>query len=382
MNTNKFKMYIFELLLMLFLFFVLFASNRINRFFIMIVIIFSFFLARYTLKKSKKKSIYEKQVSFLMLICSGVHIVIFYLLGLYFGFTKNKYLLTFTNFYKIIIPIALIIYFSEKLRNILLNQDGTIKLKKYRFDFNIIFTFVIMVCIDMIIYTDIYDLSNLDDFLKAIGYVLFATLSCNLLYNYISVRYGSTPIIIFRIITCLYLYIIPYIPDVYIFMRTFLRMIYPFIIYIVLENTYSKATKTISTRNKRKDIIETTLLFTIVITLIMLISCQFKYRVLVIGSESMTGSINRGDVVFIERYDSQVIKKNQVIVFNYNNIQTVHRVYEVRKINNVYQFITKGDANKNIDNGYRKNSDISGIVKFKIKYIGLPTLWLRSLFEN
>ena len=81
MNTNKFKMYIFELL-MLFLFFVLFASNKINRFFIMIVIIFSFFLARYTLKKSKKKSIYEKQVSFLMLICSVVHIVIFYLLGL------------------------------------------------------------------------------------------------------------------------------------------------------------------------------------------------------------------------------------------------------------------------------------------------------------
>ena len=164
MNTNKFKMYIFELL-MLFLFFVLFASNRINRFFIMIVIIFSFFLARYTIKKSKKKSIYEKQVSFLMLICSGVHIVIFYLLGLYFGFTKNKYLLTFTNFYKIIISIVLIIYFSEKLRNILLNQDGTVKLKKYRFDFNIIFTFVIMVCIDMIIYTGIYYLSNLDDFL-------------------------------------------------------------------------------------------------------------------------------------------------------------------------------------------------------------------------
>ena len=45
----------------------------------------------------------------------------------------------------------------------------------------------------------------------------------------------------------------------------------------------------------------------------MLISCQFKYRVLVIGSESMTGSINRGDVVFIERYDSQVIKKIKLL---------------------------------------------------------------------
>lgn len=63
MNTNKFKMYIFELL-MLFLFFVLFASNKINRFFIMIVIIFSFFLARYTLKKSKKNQFMKNKFLF------------------------------------------------------------------------------------------------------------------------------------------------------------------------------------------------------------------------------------------------------------------------------------------------------------------------------
>lgn len=63
MNTNKFKMYIFELL-MLFLFFVLFASNRINRLFIMIVIIFSFFLARYTLKKSKKNQFMKNKFLF------------------------------------------------------------------------------------------------------------------------------------------------------------------------------------------------------------------------------------------------------------------------------------------------------------------------------
>ena len=63
MNTNKFKMYIFELL-MLFLFFVLFASNKINRFFIMIVIIFSFFFARYTLKKSKKNQFMKNKFLF------------------------------------------------------------------------------------------------------------------------------------------------------------------------------------------------------------------------------------------------------------------------------------------------------------------------------
>jgi len=41
----------------------------------------------------------------------------------------------------------------------------------------------------------------------------------------------------------------------------------------------------------------------------MLISCQFKYGILVIGSESMTGTINVGDAVIYESYNNETIKK-------------------------------------------------------------------------
>ena len=68
-------------------------------------------------------------------------------------------------------------------------------------------------------------------------------------------------------------------------------------------------------------------------------------------------------------------------MFIYNDIKTIHRVVEVKNINGQMRYYTKGDANKEYDSGFRIAEDIDGLVKVKIRYIGLPTLWLRSLFE-
>jgi hypothetical protein len=98
-----------------------------------------------------------------------------------------------------------------------------------------------MVLVDLVIYTGVYDITQFNDFVAVIGFVLFASVSCNLLYNYISVRYGKVGIIAYRLITVLYVYLIPVIPNMYIYFRSFLRMIYPYIIYLILEHTYSKS---------------------------------------------------------------------------------------------------------------------------------------------
>ena len=95
----------------------------------------------------------------------------------------------------------------------------------------------------------------------------------------------------------------------------------------------------------------------------------------------MTGTINMGDAVIFEKYNEQTIKKGQVIIFDYNGIETVHRVIEIKKVNGEYRYYTKGDANKIQDGGYILEDKIYGLVKLKIKYIGYPTLWLRKLFS-
>ena len=114
----------------------------------------------------------------------------------------------------------------------------------------------------------------------------------------------------------------------------------------------------------------------------MLISCQFRFGVLVIGSPSMTGAINEGDVVVFEQYRDQYIKTGDVIIFEKNNQRVVHRVVEIVNINNEIRYYTKGDANTDIDSGYITQSNIVGVTLFKIKYVGYPTLWIRDLFRR
>jgi signal peptidase I len=376
MRTFKFKLYALEIILVLSLFFALFALNIDKKLVVMITLVVITILSLIMLPRKKNKSSVEKQVSILMLIFAVIYLGLFYLLGLHFGFVKSKYIFSLGNLVKTIIPTGTIIVFSELLRKIFLSQDGVITVKGKKYNFSITLVYIAMTLIDVVVYTGIYDLTNMDDFLMVVGFILFSSLSCNLLYNYICNRYGYKPIIIFRLLTGLYMYIIPFIPDVYIFMRTFLRMLYPFIIYLILENTYAKSFY----RNRHKNIFGSAVLLVLVTLLIMLISCQFKFGIIVIGSDSMTGTINRGDAVIFERYEGQLIDVGQVVMFEYNDIKTVHRIVGRQSINGEVRYYTKGDSNKKEDSGYRVADNIDGIVKLKIKYIGLPTLWFRSLF--
>ena len=75
---------------------------------------------------------------------------------------------------------------------------------------------------------------------------------------------------------------------------------------------------------KNKNIIRTTTTLIICTLITMLISCQFKYGILVIGSESMTGTINIGDTIIYEQYKNQTIKKGDIIIFNNSGIKTIH----------------------------------------------------------
>lgn len=381
MKKDKIKIYIFELLLIIFLFFAIFASNIFNRI-ILAAILFIYTIIICRIFKNKKiNSIYNKQIFIWMIIFALVYVSLFYLMGLYYDFRHAKILFSFGTLFKYIIPLIIIITSSEIIRKIFLLQNGRVRIGKLQINLSTVLCYIIMVLIDFIIYNDIYTLNRLDDFLIALGFVLFASLSCNLLYNYISIRYGEKSIIIYRLITILYVYIIPIVPDVYIFFQSFLRMLYPYLIYILLEKNYSKFDFIISYTDRKKQIIGNTILIVVLTLFIMLISCQFRYGILVVGSESMNGTINKGDAVIFEKYSNQIVKKGQVIIFDYNGIKTIHRVDEIKKVNDVNRYYTKGDANKERDFGYITDNKIDGLVKLKVKYIGYPTLWVRKLFS-
>ena len=372
MNIGKLKLYSLEILLLASLVFTLFVSNIYKTIYLSIFLFIYMFVLKKVIKKRNIISYIKNEVTILMLVFGIIYLIVFYLLGVYFGFYKSTVIFSLTSILYFIIPLSLIIYSTEVMREIFLGQKD--KISK-------ILTFISIVLIDLIIYAEVYDIHKLDDFLTVLGFIFFASVSCNLLYNYISKRYGKNGIIIFRLITVLYPYIIPYIPNVYIFFRSFLRIVYPYLIYLFLEKTYSKSNFAISYRDRHKEIISTSLLFVILTSVIMLVSCEFKYGIIVIGSSSMTGSLNMGDATIYEEYKNQVLKKGDIIIFNKDNIQIIHRIVDIKNINGQVRYYTKGDANKEEDDWYLVDSNIKGISKIRIKYIGYPTLIINELFS-
>lgn len=381
MKKDKIKLYLFEILLLSFLIFTLFASNIITDFKLMIITIVFAAVCLFLLKGKRKKSVFDFQANILISILAFIFVGLYYLLGFYYGFEKTKYLLNFSNIVNIVLPIFAIIISDEIIRRTLIAQDGKITIKSKKFDISTVLIYIINILLDLALYLRWYDLSYIDDFLMALGFLLFSSLSSNLFYNYYSRRFGSKGIIIFRLVTTLYAYLLPVVPGVYIFLRSFLKMLFPLLLYLIYENIYGKKMVSVAKRSRRVSIVSTTIVITIITLIIMLISCEFKYGIIVIGSTSMTGTINKGDAVIFERYDGGDIKKGQIIIFDSGGYKTVHRVVEIRKANNQIRYITKGDNNINEDLEFKTKKDILGVVKLRIKYLGKPSLWFRSLFK-
>lgn len=373
MRPDKKKVYILEILLLAILLFTLLVSKIYSRIILACLLTGCAVATSIFLKKRNLQTRNSKKVNILMTVFAVIYLVVFYLMGLYFGYYKPVRTFSYKILIQYIIPLAMIIVSSEMMRSILLAQKAK---------FTKVLTFFVMVIIDLLIYNNIYGIETYDEIVEMVGFTFFASVSCNLLYNYVSVRYGFVGNIIFRLITILYAYIIPIIPNVYIFFRAILRMVYPYIIYHVLEYAFGGQRKAVSRKSKRKGFIGKAILIIVIALGAMLISCQFNYGMLIIGTGSMIDTINPGDAIIFEKYNGQFIEEGDIVIFVKQDIKIVHRVVEKKVVNGETRYITKGDANQNNDEGYITNANIYGISKCRIAYIGCPTLWLRDILSK
>ena len=91
----------------------------------------------------------------------------------------------------------------------------------------------------------------------------------------------------------------------------------------------------------------------------------------------MEAVIYKGDVVIVDQKYKD-FTSTDIIAYKYNDKVVVHRIYKIIDINDSYYIYTKGDANKEYDK-YKITKDmIIGVVKFKIPFIGYPTVLLNE----
>ena len=370
MKTNKKKVYTIEILLLLVLLICAFFISSNTRYVLAIIVLIFSIGVPFFVKKENIPYTTKNKVRNVMIVFSILYVALYYTLGIYVGFYPATIKFSLSTIFKYIIPISLVIVGIEIIRNklLVLNTKTSYTL-----------VMIITVGIDLLLYINIYNLEVLNDFLIVSGFLLFSSLSTNILYNYMTTRYGKYPIIAYRLITTLFIYIIPYTPNVYIYFRSFVRIIFPLFIYLHIDTRYNPDKELERRVEKRKQSISVAVLFVILTLFIALVSCKFTFGAIVIGSGSMKKNLDKGDVVVFK--NNKKIKQGDIIVFEKDNIKIVHRVVKVNEKENRKIYYTKGDANQTIDDGFVTDDIILGKVLFKIKYVGRPSIWLREQFS-
>lgn len=324
------------------------------------------------IKKRGAASIYKREVLLLSLVISALYVIIMRLLGIYFGYFKNPYFVNAEIFLEIILPVSVIILCSEILRRVLLAQKSA---------YADVAAYLTCVLAEVLTFSNLVGITSFNRFMDLVGLTLFPALSANIYYHYSSRRFDAAPNVAFRLVTTLYGYFFTSVIGISDALNACIKIFLPLGMLVFISALYEKRTKKAVRKGKSLSLVGVILGLAAVASVTMLISCQFRFGALVVATESMTGEINKGDMIIYERYEDQIIEEGQVIVFSQQTNRIIHRVVRIERIGGEVRYYTKGDANFAEDPDYRTEADIVGLTDVKIAYVGYPTLWLHELLE-
>ena len=108
----------------------------------------------------------------------------------------------------------------------------------------------------------------------------------------------------------------------------------------------------------------------------------FGYTFFEVATASMYPEIEVGDVVIVKKCTINDIDVGDVIEYQIETQSIVHRVTKKEIEQNAFKITTKGDNNNSEDAKPVYEEQIIGKVIFKIKYLGLPSVWLKNLTQS
>lgn len=375
MKKSYKRMLIFQFFLFLILIFNSFVSSILTKYnlILFLIIVLAMFKVFFGFEKDRHR--YVKDVIFEIVIFLLIYFILFYLLGIIIGFAKTDNYYSFSGFKDFIIPLILSIILKEFLRYMMLTKSEGSKI----LNVTTVLFFIALDISNAIYYSSFAN--GYDAFVFVALYFLPA-ISSNIACSYITMKTGYKPVIVYLLVTNLYQYLLPIIPDPNEYILSIINLMLPLLLAYNLYRFFQKDKDEELKRDYKKRRISS-LIPAVLIAMIAVYftSGYFSYYAVAIASGSMVPSINKGDVVIVKKIDNQYdqLEEGQVIAFKYNEVIVVHRLINIIEENGQYYFYTKGDANSEPDNYVIHENMIIGTVNLRIPYLGLPTVWLNEL---
>ena len=187
MKSEKIKIYVIEIALIIFFLLAMIFNKVITRQILAIVLLVFMGITTLLIKTYKMDLTNKRQIILLLTGIGVIYVAVLYLIGIFAGFYNATVKLSLWSIWKYIIPYIVIIISSEMIRKkIVLKED---KISK-------IIILVIMVMLDVILTTNIYNLNTAKDYFTLVSFVIFASIANNLLFNYIEIQYRNAKAII------------------------------------------------------------------------------------------------------------------------------------------------------------------------------------------
>lgn len=379
MKKNEKRILLLEIITLLFLILNVFVKNILTEYTIFFFLLVLFLISIYLVGFEKQKILVEKRVLKQIIFYTLSFLIIKYGLGLLVGFLSTSYSLTIVNIFKNSFPILLIIIVEELYRYNICKKGEKNKLIIY-------ISVIIFTLIDVSLIISNYNLNDLESTLKLLITVVCPNIFKNAMLSDFSKKYGFKSCIIYQLIMNLYIYIIPIFPNLDEYLESIVMSLLPMFILIFVNMQFEmKTAEDIINKHVISKIFSGILISIIIIT-ICLFSNLFPWWIAIIGSGSMTPTINVGDAIIIDKISEKEISKLEVgdiLVFKVDKSIYTHRIVNIDVKNDEYYIKTKGDRKGNVvDDWIIRNKDIIGTVKFKISYIGYPTVWLNNLLKE
>ena len=340
--------------------------------FLLIVGIATYFAVGLDFSRHRK----EKDALKTVLICLLIFFMLSYLAGLFIGFNRTIYSFGLTNLANNIAPTIVLIFLTEILRYQFIKKSNKNKIV-------VILSAIIFTGIDICIANTYYNLAVQNQLYEFVGLIIMCGITKNILMTVMALRYDYVVPITYRLVMDLYEFLIPIIPGFGPYVKSVIMIVYPIILTFLMYKGDKIFVKE-KPEQKRKHNVAFIIVTVILLILVALNSGFFKYQTLVVGSNSMKPYISRGDVVLVDKIDTEEhknLKKGDILAFKQHSKIIVHRIYKIiQRGDNVY-FVTKGDNNNQADQGIIEPGDVVGKVLLKVKKIGLPSIWLNDLFK-
>jgi len=315
------------------------------------------------------------------LLIGGFQIALLILVGFIAGFHSSPYSFTprsmLLNFF----------YVSTYLLGTEISRAYLLKRNDHSRSHSTIFLIVITLFFVLIQITpnQLISLQNLNPtvILEFIGSILITSIVMNLLASYLAYMGGATASIAYMGTILAFQWFCPVLPNAHWTIVSLIGTIAPTLGFMLLQDSKREPKEHKKRHHQTKHNIEAWI--AVGIFGVLMIFFSFGYLGVtptVVSSGSMSPALEVGDIVVVQKIDTTSVKPGDIIQFYKENTTILHRVIQIDTIQGNYQFITKGDANKDADISSVPATNILGKSVFIIPKLGWIQLFIKNILQS